>query len=189
MFVVSSFIGIMFWLLPYHYSWELIGLGLVMVPWFFWLRLYQRLGTPYSCFQTLRQYDKHFQWKLKMGGLRGGLALAMAAAIPANKLKFEGCRSNGHYASSSPTLSFYSLNHSTRAHLSPLDTKKRSKPLEKKAKTNAKTITRIQSRKANRFMLACSVSNNGSYKKCSCVWFTEKNCGHHHLKLNGFAYI
>ena len=48
------------------------------------------VGTPYLVFKRYRQYDKHSVKILTWGGLRGGLALAMAAAIPANQIEIEG---------------------------------------------------------------------------------------------------
>ena len=70
-------------------SWELIGLGLVMVP-VVLLARFISVGTPYLVFKRYRQYDKHSVKILTWGGLRGGLALAMAAAIPANQIEIEG---------------------------------------------------------------------------------------------------
>ena len=40
------------------------------------------VGVPYSVFKKVRDYDKNAIKILTWGGLRGGLALAMAASIP-----------------------------------------------------------------------------------------------------------
>ena len=70
-------------------SWEIIGLGLVMVP-VVLLARFISVGSPYLIFKRYREYDKHSVKILTWGGLRGGLALAMAAAIPTNKMMIEG---------------------------------------------------------------------------------------------------
>jgi CPA1 family monovalent cation:H+ antiporter len=80
-------IGLLFVTMPL--SLELIGLGLVMVP-VVLLARFISVGTPYLVFKRYRQYDKHSVKILTWGGLRGGLALAMAAAIPANQIEIEG---------------------------------------------------------------------------------------------------
>ena len=58
-----------------------IGLGLLMVPAVLLARFIS-VGAPFVIFKRFRSYDKHSVKILTWGGLRGGLALAMAAAIP-----------------------------------------------------------------------------------------------------------
>ncbi|MBR7888968.1 sodium:proton antiporter [Marinomonas sp. A79] len=70
-------------------TWEIIGLGLVMVPVVLFAR-FVSVGSPYLIFKRFREYDKHSVKILTWGGLRGGLALAMAAAIPPNQFTLEG---------------------------------------------------------------------------------------------------
>ena len=70
-------------------TWEIIGVGLVMVP-VVLLARFISVGSPYLIFKRYREYDKHSVKILTWGGLRGGLALAMAAAIPTNKMMIEG---------------------------------------------------------------------------------------------------
>ncbi len=70
-------------------SWEIIGFGLLMVPVVLIARFIS-VGSPYLVFQRFRQYDKHSVKILTWGGLRGGLALAMAAAIPSDMVNIDG---------------------------------------------------------------------------------------------------
>ena len=65
-------------------SWEIIGLGVLMIP-VVLLARFISVGSPFLVFKRYRQYDKHSVKILTWGGLRGGLALAMAAAIPSNE--------------------------------------------------------------------------------------------------------
>jgi monovalent cation:H+ antiporter, CPA1 family len=67
-------------------SWQEIGLGLVMVPIVLLARLIS-VGGPYLVFKRFRLYDRHSVKILTWGGLRGGLALAMAAAIPSGQVQ------------------------------------------------------------------------------------------------------
>ncbi|MBQ4833396.1 sodium:proton antiporter [Pseudoalteromonas sp. MMG010] len=66
-----------------------IGLGLLMVPAVLIARFIS-VGTPFIIFKRYRTYDKHSVKILTWGGLRGGLALAMAAAIPHDKVFIGG---------------------------------------------------------------------------------------------------
>ncbi|MBD5770105.1 cation:proton antiporter [Marinomonas colpomeniae] len=70
-------------------SWEIIGFGLIMVPVVLFSRFIS-VGSPYLIFKRFRQYDKHSVKILTWGGLRGGLALAMAAAIPSDTVQIQG---------------------------------------------------------------------------------------------------
>ncbi|GAB3484532.1 cation:proton antiporter [Marinomonas epiphytica] len=69
-------------------TWELIGFGLLMVP-IVLLARFISIGSPYMIFKRFREYDKHSVKILTWGGLRGGLALAMAAAIPSERFMIE----------------------------------------------------------------------------------------------------
>jgi len=62
-----------------------IGLGLLMVPVVLFARFIS-VGAPFVFFKKFRHYDKHTVKILTWGGLRGGLALAMAAAIPRDEV-------------------------------------------------------------------------------------------------------
>ncbi|KPZ58405.1 MULTISPECIES: sodium:proton antiporter [unclassified Pseudoalteromonas] len=66
-----------------------IGLGLVMVPAILLARFIS-VGAPFVIFKRFRNYDKHSVKILTWGGLRGGLALAMAAAIPRDEVFISG---------------------------------------------------------------------------------------------------
>ncbi|MFL3651079.1 MAG: cation:proton antiporter [Pseudoalteromonas sp.] len=66
-----------------------IGLGLLMVPAVLLARFIS-VGTPFIFFKRFRTYDKHSVKILTWGGLRGGLALAMAAAIPRDQVFIGG---------------------------------------------------------------------------------------------------
>ena len=68
---------------------EEIGLGLLMVP-VVLLARFLSVGAPFVFFKKYRQYDKHSVKILTWGGLRGGLALAMAAAIPRDQVMIAG---------------------------------------------------------------------------------------------------
>jgi len=68
---------------------EEIGLGLLMVP-VVLLARFISVGAPFVFFKKYRQYDKHSVKILTWGGLRGGLALAMAAAIPRDQVMIAG---------------------------------------------------------------------------------------------------
>jgi len=70
-------------------SWEMIGFGVLMVPVVLIARFIS-VGSPYLIFKRFRQYDKHSVKILTWGGLRGGLALAMAAAIPSEEVSIRG---------------------------------------------------------------------------------------------------
>jgi CPA1 family monovalent cation:H+ antiporter len=48
------------------------------------------VSLPYLGFRRFRQYDAHSVKILTWGGLRGGLALAMAASIPQGQLIVNG---------------------------------------------------------------------------------------------------
>jgi CPA1 family monovalent cation:H+ antiporter len=48
------------------------------------------VGAPFVLFKQFRSYDKHSVKILTWGGLRGGLALAMAAAIPREEVFIGG---------------------------------------------------------------------------------------------------
>ncbi len=80
-------IGMLIVTMPF--SWEVIGLGLIMIP-VVLLARFISVGSPYLVFKRFRHYDKHSVKILTWGGLRGGLALAMAAAIPSEEIMIEG---------------------------------------------------------------------------------------------------
>ncbi len=61
-----------------------IGLGLLMVPLVLFAR-FVSVSLPYTLFRRFRTYDINSVRILTWGGLRGGLALAMAAAIPSGR--------------------------------------------------------------------------------------------------------
>lgn len=66
-----------------------IGLGLLMVPVVLFARFIS-VGIPFVFFKKFRKYDRHSVKILTWGGLRGGLALAMAAAIPRDEVMVGG---------------------------------------------------------------------------------------------------
>ncbi|MCZ2721462.1 sodium:proton antiporter [Marinomonas sp. 15G1-11] len=66
-------------------TWEILGLGLLMIP-IVLIARFISVGSPYLVFKRYRDYDKHSVKILTWGGLRGGLALAMAAAIPSGQI-------------------------------------------------------------------------------------------------------
>ena len=80
-------IGLMLVILPV--SWTEIGLGLVMIP-LVLLARFASVAVPYIGFKRFRTYDAHAIKILTWGGLRGGLALAMAASIPKEVLFVNG---------------------------------------------------------------------------------------------------
>ncbi|BDZ75222.1 MULTISPECIES: cation:proton antiporter [Methylophaga] len=80
-------IGLMLVILPV--SWTEIGLGLVMIP-LVLLARFASVALPYIGFKRFRSYDAHAIKILTWGGLRGGLALAMAASTPKDVLYING---------------------------------------------------------------------------------------------------
>ncbi|MFV8817038.1 cation:proton antiporter [Haliea sp. E17] len=66
-----------------------IGLGLLLVPLVLFAR-FVSVGTPFVLFKRFRRYDINSVRILTWGGLRGGLALAMAAAIPGRTVSVNG---------------------------------------------------------------------------------------------------
>ena len=58
-----------------------IAIGLCMIPAVL-LSRFVSVGAPYLVFKQFRRYDLNSVRILTWGGLRGGLALAMAASIP-----------------------------------------------------------------------------------------------------------
>lgn len=70
-------------------TWQQIVLGLLAIPTVLLARFIS-ISLPYLAFRRFRSYDKHSVLILTWGGLRGGLALAMAASIPAGKIFFNG---------------------------------------------------------------------------------------------------
>ena len=65
---------------------KIVVVGLFMIP-LVLLARFISVGTPYLLFRRFKQYDKNSVKILTWGGLRGGLALAMAAAIPSDTLQ------------------------------------------------------------------------------------------------------
>lgn len=80
-------IGLLLVVLPV--TWTEAALGLMMVP-LVLLARFISVAIPYIGFRKFRKYDAHSIKILTWGGLRGGLALAMAASIPHNKLIVNG---------------------------------------------------------------------------------------------------
>jgi len=76
-------IGLLLVVLPV--TWAEAGLGLLMIP-LVLLARFISISIPYIGFRRFRTYDAHSIKILTWGGLRGGLALAMAASIPHGKL-------------------------------------------------------------------------------------------------------
>ncbi len=70
-------------------TWAEIGFGLLMIPIVLLARLIS-ISLPYFGFRRFRSYDAHSIKILTWGGLRGGLALAMAASIPQGELVVNG---------------------------------------------------------------------------------------------------
>lgn len=80
-------IGLLLVVLPV--TWTEAALGLMMVP-LVLLARFISVSIPYLGFRRFRKYDAHSIKILTWGGLRGGLALAMAASIPHGKLIVNG---------------------------------------------------------------------------------------------------
>ncbi|SFK40351.1 cation:proton antiporter [Methylophaga sulfidovorans] len=80
-------IGLMLVIMPV--SLTEIGLGLLMIP-LVLLARFVSVAIPYMGFKRFRTYDAHAIKILTWGGLRGGLALAMAASIPKEVLFVNG---------------------------------------------------------------------------------------------------
>ncbi|GAA0828319.1 MULTISPECIES: cation:proton antiporter [Marinomonas] len=80
-------IGLLLVVLPV--TWTEAALGLLMVP-LVLLARFISVSLPYLGFRRFRTYDAHSIKILTWGGLRGGLALAMAASIPHGKLIING---------------------------------------------------------------------------------------------------
>ncbi|PPC75144.1 sodium:proton antiporter [Pokkaliibacter plantistimulans] len=80
-------IGLLLVVMPV--TWAEVGLGLLMIPLVLAARFIS-VALPYVGFRKFRQYDAHSVKILTWGGLRGGLALAMAASIPEHAVKIEG---------------------------------------------------------------------------------------------------
>lgn len=68
---------------------EEVLLGLLMVPAVLLAR-FVSVSLPYLVFRRFRQYDRFAISILTWGGLRGGLALAMAASIPTGAAAING---------------------------------------------------------------------------------------------------
>lgn len=66
-----------------------VGIGLLMVP-VVLLARFISVGIPFSVFRRFRRYDVNSVKILTWGGLRGGLALAMAASIPSGEMLVRG---------------------------------------------------------------------------------------------------
>ncbi|MBJ7556263.1 cation:proton antiporter [Marinomonas spartinae] len=81
-------IGLLLVVLPV--TWAEAGLGILMIP-LVLLARFISVAIPYKVFRRYRTYDAHAIKILTWGGLRGGLALAMAASIPRNSLIINGC--------------------------------------------------------------------------------------------------
>ncbi|MFP8967483.1 cation:proton antiporter [Pokkaliibacter sp. CJK22405] len=80
-------IGLLLVVMPV--TWGEFGLGLLMIP-LVLLARFISIALPYMGFRRFRKYDAHSVKILTWGGLRGGLALAMAASIPEGKLMVNG---------------------------------------------------------------------------------------------------
>jgi CPA1 family monovalent cation:H+ antiporter len=80
-------IGLLLVVLPV--TWGEVGLGLLMIPAVLIARFIS-VGAMYKVFRRFREYDPHSVKILTWGGLRGGLALAMAASIPQGALMVNG---------------------------------------------------------------------------------------------------
>lgn len=76
-------IGLLVVVLPV--TWEQVGLGVLMIPAVLLARFIS-VGAMYKIFRRFREYDPHSVKILTWGGLRGGLALAMAASIPSGEM-------------------------------------------------------------------------------------------------------
>jgi CPA1 family monovalent cation:H+ antiporter len=80
-------IGLMLVVLPV--TWTEVAIGLLMVPLVLTARFIS-VFLPYLGFRRVRSYDAHSVKILTWGGLRGGLALAMAASIPVDAVSING---------------------------------------------------------------------------------------------------
>lgn len=76
-------IGLLVVVLPV--TWQQVGLGVLMIPVVLAAR-FVSVGAMYKVFRHFREYDPHSVKILTWGGLRGGLALAMAASIPSGEV-------------------------------------------------------------------------------------------------------
>ncbi len=85
--VLFLLIGLLLVSLPV--TWEQVGLAALMIPVVLIARFIS-VGLPYLGFKRFRRYDVNSVRILTWGGLRGGLALAMAAAIPSGALMVNG---------------------------------------------------------------------------------------------------
>lgn len=70
-------------------TWGQVGLGVLMIP-VVLLARFISVGSMYKIFRRFREYDPHSVKILTWGGLRGGLALAMAASIPKGQFMING---------------------------------------------------------------------------------------------------
>lgn len=66
-----------------------VGIGVLMIP-LVLLARFISVGLPYALFRRFRRYDLNSVRILTWGGLRGGLALAMAASIPTGQVLVQG---------------------------------------------------------------------------------------------------
>lgn len=66
-----------------------VVIGFAMIP-VVLLARFISVGVPFSVFRRFRQYDTHSVKILTWGGLRGGLALAMAASVPKGVAQING---------------------------------------------------------------------------------------------------
>lgn len=80
-------IGLLLVVLPV--TWMQIVFGILMIPVVLFAR-FLSVGSVYEIFRRYRTYDPHSVKILTWGGLRGGLALAMAASIPKGQLIVNG---------------------------------------------------------------------------------------------------
>jgi CPA1 family monovalent cation:H+ antiporter len=80
-------IGLMLVVLPV--TWTEVAIGLLMIPLVLSARFISVFLT-YLGFRRVRSYDAHSVKILTWGGLRGGLALAMAASIPVDVVSVNG---------------------------------------------------------------------------------------------------
>ncbi len=80
-------IGLLLVVLPV--TWAQAALGVLMIP-VVLLARFISISLPYQAFRRFRQYDAHSVKILTWGGLRGGLALAMAASVPTGQFIVNG---------------------------------------------------------------------------------------------------
>jgi len=85
--ILFLLIGLM--LVTFPVTWREITLGLCMVPVVLVARFIS-VGLPFIGFRLFRECDAHSVKILTWGGLRGGLALAMAASIPEENMAING---------------------------------------------------------------------------------------------------